>query len=145
MTQTPRGIRLNNPYNIRQSEQPWHGKIDPSHDAEFEQFDTPENGIRAGMKLLLNYQDRYGLRTIRGIISRFAPSSENDTASYIDFVSRKTQNDPDTFINLHDVTLLAELALAIIVRENGQCPYKWATLLDVADKLIPHKASEAMA
>ena len=84
-----RGIRNNNPGNIRHGID-WDGlDKDQSKDEEFSQFSTPEYGIRAMFKILKTYNDKYNLNTIEGIINRWAPPIENDTEAYINFVSSK--------------------------------------------------------
>ena len=81
----------------------------------------PEWGIRAMARILQNYQDRHGLRTVREMINRWAPPSENDTDSYVRSVARRTGIDPDVPINVR--TEMFPLVSAIIVHENGQNPY----------------------
>lgn len=85
MNKLPRSLRNNNPFNIKKSSSRWLGKV-KGEDKVFESFDTMEHGVRAGIKLLLNYV-KQGYNSPRKIIGRFAPSSENDTKSYLDFVS----------------------------------------------------------
>ena len=66
------------------------------NDRSFCQFETLEYGWRAAFYLLTRtYYHKYRLYTIRGIISRWAPSSENDTSAYIANVSRLTGIGPD--------------------------------------------------
>lgn len=60
----PRGIRNNNPGNIRHSDQ-WKGLTPEQPDPDFCTFSTPEYGIRAMGVILLNYQRKHGLKTIR--------------------------------------------------------------------------------
>src|SRR5574337_804815 len=81
-----RGIRNNNPGNIRKSSEPWRGlaAAKDQKDPAFFTFETPEWGIRAMAVILRTYQTKYGLRTIRAIIGRWAPSAENDTDAYVD-------------------------------------------------------------
>lgn len=86
----PRGIRNNNPGNIRISNSPWKGKISPNTDGAFEQFDTMENGIRALLVILRTYRNKYHLCAVDTIIKRFAPSNENDTVAYIKSVCDHT-------------------------------------------------------
>ena len=76
-----RGIRNNNPLNIRSNHHNmWKGK---KADVDgFVQFSSPELGIRAAAKTLKSYRKK-GLTTITGIINRFAPGSENNTEAYI--------------------------------------------------------------
>tara|TARA_R100000315_G_scaffold37273_1_gene15659 strand:- start:16346 stop:16741 length:396 start_codon:yes stop_codon:yes gene_type:complete len=115
-----RGIRNNNPGNIRHGID-WDGlDEDQSKDEEFSQFSTPEYGIRAMFKILKTYDNKYNLNTIEGIINRWAPPIENDTESYIDFVSSKVGKDRSEVLDQEDYILLVE---AIIHMENGEQPY----------------------
>ncbi len=118
----PRGISHNNPGNIRISLTAWHGKITPSKDPDFETFDVPENGIRAIAKILLTYA-KEGVNTITAIISKWAPSSENDTQSYINDVSKRTGFDANASLDMHNLADVIPLVQAIIFHENGECPY----------------------
>ena len=81
----PRGLRNNNPGNIRISPTRYKGEIVPSSDRAFKQFKSRGWGYRAIFVLLESYHKR-GIRTIRQIISRYAPSFENDTEKYISSV-----------------------------------------------------------
>ena len=118
-----RGERNNNPCNIRISDNPWQGKVVPSQDPAFEQFDTPANGIRAAAKLLLTYYKKYGLNTLQGIISRWAPSNENDTISYVGDVCAHMEISSGGPVVLTNLTTLVNLVCAIIYHENGENIY----------------------
>ena len=119
----PRGIRNNNPGNIRKGND-WQGERASQDDAAFEQFTAPEYGIRALGKTLLNYQTRYGLKTLRGIITRWAPTSENDTEAYIAQVAKAVGKPAGVDIDLRaDRAAFEALVKAIIKHENGQQPY----------------------
>lgn len=78
-----RGLRNNNPGNIRKDGTHWKGEVEPSRDAAFKQFESMAWGYRAMFKCLNTYSRKYGLDTIRKMISRWAPPSENDTDAYI--------------------------------------------------------------
>jgi len=116
-----RGIRNNNPGNIRRGSSQWQGMSAEQTDKEYIQFDNPVYGIRALAKLLKNYQSRYGLKTIREIINRWAPPSENDTGAYVANVSRIVGVNPDAEINVNDY--ITPMVTAIIKHENGEQPY----------------------
>ena len=116
-----RGVRNNNPGNIKRTGDNWLGLRSVQSDPVFFQFDEPVYGIRALGKLLLNYESRYGLSTLRGIISRFAPSSENHTESYLRFVSDQLGIGPDEAFSIE--YRLNDLVNAIIHFENGGNPY----------------------
>lgn len=119
----PRGILLNNPFNIRISNNPWIGKMVPSRDKDFEQFAIMENGIHAGLKILVNYCKLDGLQTIQGIIKRWAPASENPTGNYIGFVCHACACNPDDIVNIGDPAFLGKLASAIIEFEQGSSQF----------------------
>lgn len=79
---------INNPLNIRYSPNNcWHGQI--GHRNGFVHFDTNRSAIRAAFKILHTYWYGYRLKNIRDIITRWAPSVENPTDSYIEFVCVK--------------------------------------------------------
>jgi hypothetical protein len=96
----------NNPLNIRLSGDKWQGQINgkgnidgnsslsserAGGEAVFCQFYSMEYGWRAAFVILCRtYYGKYGLKTIRGIVSRWAPAKENNTEAYIRHVSDYT-------------------------------------------------------
>ena len=90
-----RGIRNNNPLNIRKVPGThWRGEVLPQRgngegagDRLFVQFENLEWGIRAAFCLLETYRRKYKAVCIEDIINRWAPPSENDTEKYIKNVS----------------------------------------------------------
>lgn len=84
---TSRGLRNNNPGNIRRDGTRWQGEVESSQDPDFKQFETMAWGYRAMFRCLNTYYRRYGLDTLRKMITRWAPPTENDTESYIRAVS----------------------------------------------------------
>ncbi len=115
----PRGIRNNNPGNIRiNNGNDWKGKIS-SNDPAFEQFETYAYGVRAMIVLIRNsYIIRDGKDTLTLIIQRYAPASENNTQKYIDHVSRLTGIGPHTTIST-DYNTIYRVVSAMAVHENG--------------------------
>ena len=86
-----RGIRNNNPLNIRINKQNlWRGRVIPNTDGVFEQFISMRYGIRAAAILLSEYYYGRKLNTITKIIRRWAPPIENDTDAYIRNVMKLT-------------------------------------------------------
>lgn len=77
-----------NPLNIRLGEK-WEGQAEIAGDREFVTFKSKMYGYRAAFRVLRTYHRR-GWNTLEKIISHWAPSSENDTRSYISFVEQKT-------------------------------------------------------
>lgn len=115
----PRGLRLNNPGNIRISTTKWQGEVIPSADKSFKQFASMSYGYRAMLKLIRNYRILYELDTIRKIVSRWAPPNENKTNAYINFVSKYTGYQPDTVISVYKREQMVIIAAAITLQENG--------------------------
>ena len=74
-------VAKNNIFNIRAGRAQWLGMTGTCRG--FVEFDTREHAIRAWLVLMRNYRQKYGCRTIRQIVSRFAPPSENQTERYI--------------------------------------------------------------
>lgn len=115
----PRGIRNNNPLNIRIGNV-WLGEVTNPTDNEFEQFVSMFYGLRAGFILLRRYIRRYHLTTVPDIISRWAPGSENNTVKYIDTVCQLSGIAPDAQLNYEDEETLVNLVDAMILVECGQ-------------------------
>ncbi|CAE6902310.1 hypothetical protein ACOMICROBIO_EPCKBFOG_01473 [Vibrio sp. B1FLJ16] len=120
-TSSVRGIRINNPLNIRIAANAWQGKVTPSRDSAFETFRAPEWGFRAGAILLRNYQLRHELYTLSEIIDRFAPPNENHTANYARFVAGQVGVGVDERIDLvSNKTLLVNVLHAMSIMEVGR-------------------------
>ncbi len=123
MAQLPRGVRNANPGNIDRTGTKWQGMAaDQSGDPRFIVFDAPEWGIRAIVRVLRTYYDKHGLRTVKGIINRWAPPVENDTEAYYVTVAKKLGVDPGEQIDIDDLDTLRTLVKAIIRHENGRGP-----------------------
>jgi len=134
----PRGIRNNNPLNIRLSKDKWQGQINgkgnidgnsslsserAGGEAVFCVFSSMEYGWRAAFVILCKtYYGKYKLRTIRDIVSRWAPPKENNTPAYIRHVSDYTGIGPDRDLGdpqTHPTNwLLTGYAMAVM--ENGK-------------------------
>lgn len=142
MTQrVPRGIRNKNPGNIRVSPHfDWQGEVKfkekhPRYDADFCTFSEVQMGLRAMMKLLINYQQKHGLDTIKKAIGRYAPNNENDTKAYVRDVADWADLDPNKSYDFTDIMLLVPLCKAMVRKENGTpstteieqgvVPYQW--------------------
>ena len=82
-----RGIRNNNPLNIRHGKDRWQGARETQTDRSFVQFESMSYGYRAGWRTLQTYYERFCRQnkpfTVRTIIERWAPPNENDTEAYI--------------------------------------------------------------
>lgn len=129
-----RGIRNNNPGNIDYNPaNDWKGQIsretiakaDPAAlDPRFCQFSGPEWGLRALLSLLRTYQRKYNLHTTKEIISRWAPSTENDTNAYVASVV-KSAGLPSaaSVVNLNDLKTAVGFMEAIVKHENAGQTY----------------------
>ncbi|MGX9965547.1 structural protein [Roseomonas sp. F4] len=130
-----RGYRNRNPGNIDYvPANKWQGQIGlgdlwlPAERRRFARFESHEYGIRALAALLTTYQDRHGLRTVRGIIKRWAPPKENDTGAYVHGVAEALGVDPDATIDLQRYETMRPMVEAIIHHELGGQPYADAVI-----------------
>lgn len=114
-----RGLRNCNPGNIRQSRSNFKGEVRPSRDSAFKQFESMAYGYRAMFVLLNSYHKRYGLTTIREMISRWAPPSENFTEGYIRFVSERSGIDADAEVDSRSERDMVPIVAAMSEIENG--------------------------
>jgi uncharacterized protein (TIGR02594 family) len=117
-----RGLRNNNPGNLIKSSATFQGEVSGS-DKRFRTFETPEHGIAATLSLLQKYAGK-GRDSVEKIVSAWAPPSENNTAKYIKDVSKLLGVKPTDTLNLDDPKMIANVAYAIIKKENGRVPYK---------------------
>lgn len=142
MATATRGVRNNNPGNIDfNPRNKWQGQIGLEEGVSrprFARFDTPENGIRALGKLLINYRGKdgqpgvgsTGIDTVRETITRWAPGNENDTEAYIRAVAQAAGVDPNEVIDIKAQPVLLAVTTAIIRHENGGNPYTPAVIAE---------------
>ena len=124
---TARGYRNRNPGNIRKTGEwwNWQGVADDAlqTDREFIVFSTHAFGIRALARTLITYRDKYGLRDVQGIISRWAPPNENNTGAYARAVCAATGFGLTEKIDVAEYGTAVKLVPAIIAHELGGMPY----------------------
>ena len=119
MTQT-RGIRNNNPLNIRRSADRWLGMRSVQTDPQFCQFTSMDYGCRAACRLLKTYNTKYKCRTLYDIIRRWAPPSENNTDTYVKRVCKLTGYSPYQVISYRDKSYTCFLLWAMAQIECGE-------------------------
>lgn len=124
-SRAPRGIRNNNPGNLRS----WGDT--PRVDG-FARFATPEAGLAAMIKNLQVQQSKHGLNTIAGIIGKWAPSSENETGSYVNSIVKQTGFGAHQPLDLTDKRTVAPLISSMIRHEGNSAGYS----KDMVDKAV---------
>lgn len=109
-----RGYRNNNPLNIRHNKSfAWRGEQLCDNDG-FARFSSVIFGMRAAICIIRSYNYKYRIYSVRDIIYRFAPPSENHTEQYISYVCAKTGFRPETRIAYNSeecLTLLKTMAI----------------------------------
>lgn len=116
----PRGLRNNNPGNIRKSNEVFQGEVIIGKDRDFKQFKSMAYGYRAIFRILLNYEKLYKLTTIRKIIGRWAPENENNTSAYIYLVSSYSGIPVDERIDFTDREQMIQIIAGMSKVENGR-------------------------
>ena len=125
-----RGLRNNNPLNIRHSQDQWQGAATTQTDKSFVQFESMAYGYRAAWKTLDTYNLRFRREhkpyNVRNIIARWAPPSENDTEAYVKAVVKLSGlggNEniprPNRYRNFERLEKTARLIAAMTCVENG--------------------------
>ena len=114
-----RGLRNNNPGNIRRSRVRYKGEVCPSRDPDFKEFSTMAYGYRAVFVLLDTYRSRYGLTTIRQMLNRYAPPTENFTEGNVRFVADYSGVMPDEIIDTRSEKDMIPIVAAMSKIENG--------------------------
>ena len=128
----PRGLRNNNPLNIRRSADKWQGLRVLQEDREFFQFSEMKYGWWAAFRLLCHtYYGKYKLRTIRAIITRWAPPKENDTEVYIRRVTDRIGIGPDRELGdpATHPTQWMMIGIAMAIVENGTTNLDYLSML----------------
>lgn len=127
-----RAQRNNNPGNIDRGQVPWMGERRDAaalaQESRFAVFIEPAHGYRAIGKLLLAYQDRHGIHTVRGLINRWAPPQENDTGAYVAAVANAAGINADEATDLTHGPVLWDVVKAIAHHESGFDPFPDADL-----------------
>lgn len=130
-----RAVRNNNPGNIRVG-QKWRGLMPdylmtPEQAAEksFCVFETPADGFRAMAVILGVYHKKHGVTTLRGVIARWAPPTENNTGAYLNDVCNRLRRMPDAPFEFLVPAAVQELCHAISVHECGGWFFRSADLV----------------
>ncbi|EGR1966260.1 structural protein P5 [Vibrio cholerae] len=117
----PRGIRNNNPLNIEYNKSnDWEGQTGVEPEGRFARFNAAKYGIRAGAKLISNYMTIHNKQSVIAILERFAPSNENHTANYANFVANKLGVGVSERLTTKHIPAMVK---AMIQFENGLNPY----------------------
>lgn len=141
----PRGIRNNNPGNIRWGS-PWQGlvKDGKSKDSAFCLFVDPASGIRAIAATLITYYDKRKAKdgskidSVQEVIERWAPPVENDTGAYASQIAKLLNVRPETQnLNLHEYKTLRGFVEGIIRHECGDPKAKGVTPYNNANEWYP--------
>ncbi|MBR4297898.1 MAG: structural protein P5 [Bacteroidaceae bacterium] len=129
-TNLSRGMRNNNPLNIRHSASQWQGMRAEQTDRAFVQFTSMVMGYRAAWRTLETYYKRFEAErkpfTPRNIIYRWAPPVENDSEAYLRRICHLTTlagnaplSRPSKILTIDDREKLVSLLAAMTCVENG--------------------------
>lgn len=107
--------RFNNPGNLRWAD--GYGTHN-TKSGKFAVFPTLDEGVLAATKQLQIYGSK-GINNVKDIVNKWAPSNENDTASYIRHVVKSTKFSETEKLNLNDPAVLAKLISAMATKEGA--------------------------
>mgnify|MGYP001381384908 CR=1 FL=1 len=130
------GILYNNPCAIKKYDD-WQGEVNPKNMPDWMRksaarrpdllkFERPEFGMRAALHLLLMYQQKHSLNTVRKMINRWAPYGGNEadntkeqTSAYVHHVASRMKVDPDETVAVRDYHVAKSMLTAMIEFENA--------------------------
>lgn len=130
------GILYNNPCAIKKYDD-WQGEVAPkdmpswmrqaaSRRSDLLKFYHPEYGMRAAVHLLLMYQQKHSLDTVRKMINRWSPyrgesadNTKEQTSAYVSHVANRMRVDPDQTVAVKDYHVAKAMLIAMIEFENG--------------------------
>ena len=115
---TPRGLRNNNPLNIRHNADVFQGET-KGNDKSFKTFISMPYGYRAAFITLATYLSR-GWNTIEKIVARWAPLYENDTENYIVNVEKWSGVPKDKVLTAASGADYMMIVAAMSFMENGR-------------------------
>lgn len=126
-TNSPRGIRNNNPLNLRRSDSAWLGKVANCSDAHFEQFTSIVYGYRAAIvniRTILRRRERAGVSTrIRDLIRIWAPAKDgNNVNTYVAAVVSTSGISQFDKLCISNREQICSLVLSMAYVENGHHP-----------------------
>ncbi|EED3592092.1 hypothetical protein EK98_000494 [Salmonella enterica subsp. salamae] len=107
--------RFNNPANLRYAS---GYETANTRSGKFAVFPSLDEGVLAAAKQLQIYGTK-GINNIHDIISKWAPSNENNTKAYIGHVVNATGRSEFEKLNLNDTRTLAKLITAMSVKEGA--------------------------
>ena len=130
------GILYNNPCAIKKYDD-WQGEVSPkdmpswmrqaaSRRSDLLKFSQPEYGMRAAVHLLLMYQQKHSLDTVRKMINRWSPyrgesadNTKEQTSAYVSHVANRMRVDPDQTVAVKDYHVAKAMLIAMIEFENS--------------------------
>lgn len=115
----PRGLRNNNPLNIRHSSSNWQGKAASQTDKSFVTFTSRVFGYRAAMCIIRTYMTRYNKTCVDAIVKKWAPPIENNTNAYIEQVCKMSGLPRYANIWFSKKEDIVALVKAMAIVENG--------------------------
>ena len=133
----------NNPGNVRPGAVTYPGQtgtvLSKKGSGRFLTFDTPQSGLNSMSNVIsqivrVKIPDRFAKGelksdkfTARNLVSVYAPSSENNTSEYVDFVSKRLGVKPDDELSMSDSKTMARLIDTMVRRESGHAHADWFT------------------
>lgn len=126
---TTRGVRNNNPMNLRKGIA-FQYQIENPKETAFMTFGKTWQGIRAGVLDITNDISK-GQNTLTKLINQYAPPNENDTTGYINNISKNLAIKPSDILDRKNFDFMVKLVKSIIVMENGANALKFITDQDI--------------
>ena len=141
----PLGMRFNNPGNIfhvdrngdgKPDAPDWNGAAVAQPHKEVVAFVDVRWGLRAMVKLPVNYQKLHGIETIDALVGRYAPAADkrNPTKAYAEFVAKAVGVTSWARLDFTSSGILLRLIPAMVRFEQGYQPFQaWEYVRAIED------------
>lgn len=130
----PRGLRNNNPLNLKKTAINWQDEINNPADAVFESFRTLAAGLRAGIR---NAKGKWkkGKTTVEALVHVWAPPSENNTKAYVAAVAKSAGIAATARFEWTNTAVVARIIHAMCIHENGPIASQYLPLSFVQEQV----------
>jgi hypothetical protein len=133
----PRGIRNNNPGNIKwNASNNWIGQVGKDN-AGFAIFDSADNGLRATGRLLKTYIRTHKLDTLAKIAPRWSPDGIGLSGAYAAGAAKIAGVGVNQRIDPNDAATMAKIIRGVVGQENGA---KWTGAYTALQYTVAAKA-----
>lgn len=133
----------NNPGNMRYFGVGWLGEQPAGlQRGQFTRFSTPQLGLRAMIRNIMNIGSRQPSFTIDNVVPVYSPGVENDTESHASNISSVSGIPRTDVLDPSDNGQMVDLARGLVQAESGARAAEWFTPQEYTNAVISARSSQ---